>query len=301
MPSGAGALLVGRGAGRRAGAVRPVRAGDVPRARCRRRSRCIGFDLGERDVTTAESDAYVQAVDARPAAGDRRHARAHGQGRPLRYAIVGQARTASPTAGLARIRLGRPADGPADTTARSGRASRPGTRRSCGSPATSTAARRAAPTRRCGSCASSPTGATAPRSQILDDAIVVILPTQNPDGREADTRRNAYGFDMNRDWFARTQPETDGKLELLRRYPPVLFIDAHEMGGTTASSSRRTPTRSTTRSPTSRSAGSTTSTAAARAASSTRAGSRTSTTTSTTCSTWATATRCPRPGSARRA
>ena len=35
---------------------------------------------------------------------------------------------------------------------------------------------------------------------------------------------------MNRDWFARTQPETDGKLELLRRYPPVLFIDAHEMG-----------------------------------------------------------------------
>jgi len=35
---------------------------------------------------------------------------------------------------------------------------------------------------------------------------------------------------MNRDWFARTQPETDGKLEMLRRYPPVLFIDAHEMG-----------------------------------------------------------------------
>ena len=62
--------------------------------------------------------------------------------------------------------------------------------------------------------------------------LVVILPTQNPDGREADTRRNAYGFDMNRDWFARTQPETDGKVELLRRYPPVLFIDAHEMGST---------------------------------------------------------------------
>jgi hypothetical protein len=58
----------------------------------------------------------------------------------------------------------------------------------------------------------------------------VILPTQNPDGREADTRRNAYGFDMNRDWFARTQPETDGKLELLRSYPPVVFVDAHEMG-----------------------------------------------------------------------
>lgn len=67
-------------------------------------------------------------------------------------------------------------------------------------------------------------------TQILDESIVVILPVQNPDGREADTRRNAYGFDLNRDWFARTQPETDGKFEAIRRYPPVLFIDAHEMG-----------------------------------------------------------------------
>ena len=67
--------------------------------------------------------------------------------------------------------------------------------------------------------------------QILDNAVVVIAPTQNPDGREAATRRNHYDFDLNRDWFARTQPETDGKLELLRQYPPALFIDAHEMGG----------------------------------------------------------------------
>ena len=60
----------------------------------------------------------------------------------------------------------------------------------------------------------------------------MLLPIQNPDGRELDTRRNIYGFDMNRDWFARTQPETDGKIELLREYPGPLFIDAHEMGGT---------------------------------------------------------------------
>jgi hypothetical protein len=49
----------------------------------------------------------------------------------------------------------------------------------------------------------------------------------------ADTRRNAYDIDMNRDWFARTQPETDAKLELLRRYPPVLDLDVHEMGAYT--------------------------------------------------------------------
>jgi hypothetical protein len=68
---------------------------------------------------------------------------------------------------------------------------------------------------------------------ILDNALVVLLPMQNPDGRETNNRRNAYGFDLNRDWFARTQPETDGKIELLRQFPPVLFIDAHEMGGGT--------------------------------------------------------------------
>ncbi len=65
---------------------------------------------------------------------------------------------------------------------------------------------------------------------VLSNALVVILPTQNPDGRAEDSRRNLYGFDMNRDWFARTQPETDGKLELLRRFPPMLYVDAHEFG-----------------------------------------------------------------------
>jgi hypothetical protein len=68
-------------------------------------------------------------------------------------------------------------------------------------------------------------------NQILDNAVVGIIPTQNPDGREAETRQNFYGFDMNRDWFARTQVETDTKLELLRRYPGMLYVDGHEMGG----------------------------------------------------------------------
>ena len=67
-------------------------------------------------------------------------------------------------------------------------------------------------------------------TDILANALVIVLPTQNPDGREEQTRRNRYGFDMNRDWFARTQPETDGKLEVVRRYPPMLYIDAHEFG-----------------------------------------------------------------------
>ncbi|MFY1673087.1 M14 family zinc carboxypeptidase [Plantactinospora sp. WMMB334] len=64
-----------------------------------------------------------------------------------------------------------------------------------------------------------------------DNLVTIIMPTQNPDGRDASRRQNEYGFDLNRDWFARTQPETDAKLELLRRYPPQVFVDAHEMGG----------------------------------------------------------------------
>ncbi|SCL55524.1 M14 family zinc carboxypeptidase [Micromonospora yangpuensis] len=64
-----------------------------------------------------------------------------------------------------------------------------------------------------------------------ENLITIVVPTQNPDGHDASRRQNEYGFDMNRDWFARTQQETDGKLELMRKYPPQVFIDAHEMGG----------------------------------------------------------------------
>ena len=67
--------------------------------------------------------------------------------------------------------------------------------------------------------------------QRNDNLITVILPTQNPDGRDASRRQNEFGFDLNRDWFARTQPETDSKIELIRQLPPQVFIDAHEMGG----------------------------------------------------------------------
>jgi hypothetical protein len=64
---------------------------------------------------------------------------------------------------------------------------------------------------------------------ILGNLVVGVIPTQNPDGRDANTRANANGFDMNRDWFEWSQPETIGKIDLLTRYPGVLYMDAHEM------------------------------------------------------------------------
>ncbi len=67
-------------------------------------------------------------------------------------------------------------------------------------------------------------------TDILDRAVIVIIPSQNPDGREVDFRRNAFSFDLNQDHLVRTQPETDGKLDLMHAYPPVVLTDHHEFG-----------------------------------------------------------------------
>ena len=169
---------------------------------------------------------------------------------------------------------------------------------SCGSWGTSTAARRA------------PTDAElrvlyeladrddCAAQQILDNAVVGIIPTQNPDGREADTRQNSYGFDMNRDWFARTQPETDSKLELLAPVPgravhrrardgrQPLLLPAHRRPDLSRGHRR------------SRWAGRTTSTVARSPPSSPASTSSTSPTRCSTSSRWSTATSSRQPGSA---
>ncbi|MEL7190455.1 MAG: M14 family zinc carboxypeptidase, partial [Pseudomonadota bacterium] len=94
--------------------------------------------------------------------------------------------------------------------------------------------------------------------QILSETIVVIDPLQNPDGRarfvhnfrtalglEAQSDRqsaehdepwpsgrvNHYMFDLNRDWFTLSQPETRGKVAAIRAWNPVVVKDIHEMGG----------------------------------------------------------------------
>lgn len=93
---------------------------------------------------------------------------------------------------------------------------------------------------------------------VLREALVLIDPMQNPDGRarfvfqnlqaramEPDPapynaehdepwpggRSNHYLFDMNRDWFAQTQPETRGRIAIGREYWPHVTVDLHEQGG----------------------------------------------------------------------
>jgi hypothetical protein len=43
-------------------------------------------------------------------------------------------------------------------------------------------------------------------------------------------RTSHYYFDLNRDWFAHTHPETRNRAELLQEWRPQAGVDAHEMG-----------------------------------------------------------------------
>ena len=92
---------------------------------------------------------------------------------------------------------------------------------------------------------------------LLDRAVIMLVPTQNPDGHdrfiagheaarglEPDDdplsaeraepwpagRTNHYLFNLNRDWFAQTQPETRGHSQLMLQWRPQVVADAHEMG-----------------------------------------------------------------------
>lgn len=93
---------------------------------------------------------------------------------------------------------------------------------------------------------------------VLRESLVLIDPMQNPDGRARFVfqnlqarasspdptpysaahdepwpggRTNHYLFDMNRDWFAQTQPETRGRIAIGRRFWPHVTVDLHEQGG----------------------------------------------------------------------
>src|SRR5688500_8503415 len=78
--------------------TQPTFRGEVPAAQ-----QVIGIGLGDRDVTTAESDRYLLAVDAASARVTSGVAATSVQGRPLRYAIVGRPERVT-SSGLAAVR-----------------------------------------------------------------------------------------------------------------------------------------------------------------------------------------------------
>lgn len=93
---------------------------------------------------------------------------------------------------------------------------------------------------------------------VLDSAVVLIDPLENPDGHERHVqdvmrmrtalgvpvhpqarihsgtwpgpRTSHYHFDLNRDWYAQSHPETRGRVESMLAWWPHVATDLHEMG-----------------------------------------------------------------------
>lgn len=62
----------------------------------------------------------------------------------------------------------------------------------------------------------------------LSDATILFIPTPNPDGREANTRRNAWGVDNNRDHLNLNTPEIQAIAGVMNQLRPDITVDAHE-------------------------------------------------------------------------
>jgi hypothetical protein len=86
--------------------------------------------------------------------------------------------------------------------------------------------------------------------QILDNSVVLMVPSQNPDGQHLvidhwyktkgtpfnrvfpDLYHKYVGHDDNRDWFMFTQKETRMNIELVQnKYKPIITHDMHQQGG----------------------------------------------------------------------
>jgi Zinc carboxypeptidase len=88
---------------------------------------------------------------------------------------------------------------------------------------------------------------------ILDNVIILLEPSQNPDGVDIVTRwyrktrgtqwdgtsppelyHHYVGHDDNRDWYIFTQPETRNTASLENKWHPEIVYDVHQMGSNTA-------------------------------------------------------------------
>jgi hypothetical protein len=75
--------------------------------------------------------------------------------------------------------------------------------------------------------ATTPYGVNPDIDQVLDQAIIIFNPVQNPDGRVAGTRANGNGFDLNRDFLTQSQPETVSSVALMQKWLPPEMLDLH--------------------------------------------------------------------------
>jgi hypothetical protein len=72
-----------------------------------------------------------------------------------------------------------------------------------------------------------PHGTDPSADSLLDHAILVVIPTANPEGRMAGTRRNSNGFDMNRDLLVQSQPEIRANAAFQLEWLAPVGLDLH--------------------------------------------------------------------------
>lgn len=105
-------------------------------------------------------------------------------------------------------------------------------------------------------------GTDAETMMALDSTVVLIDPNENPDGRERFThdlerttssvgiasdpqalnnsgswpgpRTSHYYFDLNRDWFTQSHPESRGRVRTFLQWMPQVAIDLHEQGSSSS-------------------------------------------------------------------
>jgi len=226
-PSAAAAARTGPGA---AADTRATSCPAVPGARALPTADAVlGRGLTDRPPTAAEADRYLLALDAASPRIVTGVAGRSVRGLPLRYALAGDPGDLSParlraiSAAVRAVRRG-------DTDARS-------VTRAASGPAIVWIGG--------GVHANEPSGVTAALALLrrlgtddgcatrrsLDGTLAVVVPDQNPEGREPGTRTNAADIDLNRDWAAASQPETAARLGLLERFPPAIALDVHEQAG----------------------------------------------------------------------
>jgi hypothetical protein len=63
---------------------------------------------------------------------------------------------------------------------------------------------------------------------LLDKLDIVIIPEMNPDGNEANKRRNGNRADLNRDHLLLLQPEIEGLHKFFNKYSFEVSLDIHE-------------------------------------------------------------------------
>lgn len=64
----------------------------------------------------------------------------------------------------------------------------------------------------------------------LKDSTIMFIPAANPDGSEANSRRNSGGVDINRDHLNLATLEAQAIAEVVRDYEPDVVLDLHEYG-----------------------------------------------------------------------